>query len=420
MALSDFFGSLGGGIRRGSEFLSGLMQPQKPTFEDNFNLPGARSFELPKHATLPIVNDPMGGKQSSALRELLALSQNAPQREEPGGWRKLAGFLSGLGTSAPVGTHGGQPFGIRFDPAAQMSAQEATTYAPYYRELEDYNEKFGRLSKIAGLENESLESGLRLRELERREDKDATLAQQFETREQRYRDQLEQTRALNSARIAQMQRPDSELVTLGEDRRLALINKSTGEIIKDYGSSGELSREDLENIRHLNRLEEIRASGEEARKTKATPGTSSTTDEMSVYERAEDRYRRAEELLNRNPEWEEYIQLGSNKNITIKPVDQGAWARFRGNVDEKLRQRQAIIDELYGAQSPEARKVRAENAEIKDASSSSSSSSGSTTITPVEGDTDTHVIVINSAGQRGRIPRANLEAALASGQYRRP
>src|SRR5690606_39933585 len=65
----------------------------------------------------------------------------------------------------------------------------------------------------------------------------------------------------------------------------------------------------------------------------------------------------------------------------------------------------------------------AENAEIKDASSSSSSSSsssGSTTITPVEGDTDTHVIVINSAGQRGRIPRANLEAALASSQYRRP
>ena len=102
MALSDFFGSLGGGVRRGSEFLSGLMQPQKPTFEDSFNLPEARSFELPKHATLPIANDPMGGKQSSALRELLALSQNAPQREEPGGWRKLAGFLSGLGTSTLI------------------------------------------------------------------------------------------------------------------------------------------------------------------------------------------------------------------------------------------------------------------------------------------------------------------------------
>src|SRR5690606_37567803 len=86
----------------------------------------------------------------------------------------------------------------------------------------------------------------------------------------------------------------------------------------------------------------------------------SSTNEPTINQIAAERYRKAEELVNRNPELSEYIQLGTGSNFTIKPIKRG-WFESQQSLDAKLAERQRIVDEIYGRGSTESQRVAGEN-----------------------------------------------------------
>ena len=116
-----------------------LAQPSQAQPPDTFD-PNARLAELMQQFP----------PRTAAQQAYTGALGQMPQRTEPSGLRKIAGAMAGLGAGvSPVGIAGGQVVGMRYNPQAQMQAQEQVANAPYHQQMQDWQMRTGMLERGA-------------------------------------------------------------------------------------------------------------------------------------------------------------------------------------------------------------------------------------------------------------------------------
>lgn len=349
-------------------------------------------------------------KYSRMFGEMLG---QMPQRENPNVWRKIAALIGGSLTG-------------------DMRGVDQALHAPYYRKLEDWKTRMQPIQVAASDE--------RARNREERmytqSERSARIRERgIESQEERARARLDLDRQkLELAKLKQ----DNPNMVFREQRggNIFAFNPQTGEA-KDTGiHSGSLSDIEkinlglqrditMEGVRQTNRsvLQEDRQRQEremvplrEASQSRLireregvtnrqiqqreqnlrTRPQTSRSGTSSASNQARDLVNRATELINRNPDYKDYITI-DGLTVTVKPEASG----FFGRGPDKAT-RDKIMQELYGSSQtttpPNNQQVR-----------------NTPTTTPQSTE---RVLMIHPDGRKGYLPANRVDEALRAGWKR--
>ncbi len=200
---------------------------------------------------------------------------------KPSTMQKIGGMLANLGTATPGAYHDGTAIGFNANIPEGLQAQEYMLNRPYNRAVEDWKQKLQPLENLAGREsarninertiaNDILSQSVRAGQLKRQTKRDEEI---------RVRDEAKQATSDERTAIAK-QRADAYVFKsthndmkgyIDKDGKLVFVNPKNPSIVVHTGvDTGKLNDIDKINYGIQGKLDEIAATGEEARKTEAT------------------------------------------------------------------------------------------------------------------------------------------------------
>lgn len=262
-----------------------------------------------------------GHPNTTQFDKLSGLVNQIPQRSDfaqPSRTQSILQEIASLGSGvAPAGMWGGNPVGIKTDPMAIIANQQALRDQPYNRAIADFKTKEEPLEKLSQLEstrnttdrtiaNNILTQKLgqdKLEESARKTDL-ADKAKEDDRKIRQQRADAYEYRVMNPNKMIKEDSSGYFIAVDPQTGRTEYILDKEGDPIK----SSNLDPRAKLNLMHENRMEEIGASGDEARKTKATPsGTPSTAKPPSATNEKTRLLNRAMQAINEHPEWKEFI-----------------------------------------------------------------------------------------------------------------
>ena len=253
--------------------------------------------------------------------QLGQMIQHFPQRNDPGILRNIVASIAGFG---------GGP-----------QAAEDVQYAPYNRELEDWKAKYQPTYQAATLEryeNANERQLARQRDQFNIQNRRADIEERkAENKEKIDREKVEISRTRAAAYDYHQRHP---LAKFQQDKAGNIIaidplthkaeyvpDPVTGEPIKgiklpeqDHINLDVKKFREEEQIRQSDALKRIEAQGEQSRLTKKTPGAARLGADgkpLSPAATKVDRYNRARQLLDANPDYEGIIELGKGNDFKI-------------------------------------------------------------------------------------------------------
>lgn len=297
--------------------------------------------------------------EHSASDKFNAMLSDMPTRQRPGLLRTIAsGVIGGLG--------GGDI--------------DQLMNAPYYHSMQDFNAKLGPTERAANLERQSNVAGQNLfnqnREAGRRETNDERRFQSEQGRlTQAERDRQTREKIANDkADLARLKMNQPDLKFNYSGPTVLVTDPRTGKITDSKVPTGSLSDLDKLAYQHGDKLEEIAAGGEEARKTavvhgeqaRATKtvssGSAGATSQLPSQVRVK-RFNAAKQLKDTNTDLGKFIKMGIPGTNDFEIADTGriglakqGWGIDTGPTPE---QRKAINKFVYGDEAGEQTKIAA-------------------------------------------------------------
>jgi hypothetical protein len=240
------------------------------------------------------------------------------------------------------------------------------------------------------------------------EDRYNQLANDARAREERLTKQLEINSKVADARIAKMQNPNLKYFT--ENGKVVGYDPVTKQRVDTGIESDRMSDKDKLDLQLGNSLAEIEARKNaqiEINANKPIKPSSESPTEESELNKNRALIARAEAILNLYPEYRSYIRIkgtGTNKSIDVPPVG------FLGSLGGKNEdQRKAALDLLYGnTPIPAIRGV------VRPSKNAGTNTSTRGTNSNQQSLSD-RVVVTDKNGNKGTIPRSQLDQALAQG-----
>ncbi len=285
--------------------------------------------------------------ETQASDRLNQMMNEFPQRKEPSNLRKIGASMMGLRN---VGKKNQSAQDAQFT----TNLQERFMDKPYAHGVEDWKLKMEPAIKAADIER----SG----NVNERGFANQILSQELGYRKQeeverKNREQQRLQGERNSLYAMRQNMPDWDWDLRGPT--VVMKNRKTGEIKQTQIETGKLSDTDrinlqgewgvkreeaatdralaVEGARQPNRLEVIEAGGEEARKTKTTPSSSSN----NALEVSREKLALATKLRDTMPGARNWIRISNNGQVEVLPT-----TRFTSVANQKIRA--DIIKQLYG------------------------------------------------------------------------
>lgn len=314
------------------------------------------------------------------MSRLASSIEMQPRREDykPSKMRIVGSALAGLGAGGPAGIVGGQPVGYQSNIPAGLKIQQHLMDQPFDRAMTDWQNQTAPLGELAKLENQSNtqdrmiggqlltdERGRMVNErIAAKNKSDAEIADR-KVRVQEARVEIEREKAKN---------PNLKSV-IDKDGMLVLYDTKSGDIFETGIDTGKLDEREkiqlqiagrleaiaaqsaaareLESDRQGNRLEVIGERGREARATKeVVPGKNATGASQSGNSQLQAQYAKAQEIYNKNPEWQKFIQLDKDtKKFRVTAPKAGFAGLFGGDRDVVAEKEiiDQILAEIYGS-----------------------------------------------------------------------
>jgi hypothetical protein len=253
--------------------------------------------------------------QNEMQDRLSELMGQIPERNDPSTMRKIFAAISGMGAEDPLG------------------AAERFAYAPYYREMEDFQKQFEPISRAADLERQGnvnqrifAEQSIQ-RELEARRATE-TERRNRELAESRNR-QLDLQEQRNAVYAFKAANPNYRFER-GQDGFLYAVNpQNPTETIKTNIEHNQVSPIELASLNSQYRMEQIRETGAQSRETVRERAAEQRETEAvrprftaagtSQLEISRARVNRAQQAKIEHPEWSPFIGLGPSNTVIITP-----------------------------------------------------------------------------------------------------
>jgi hypothetical protein len=283
--------------------------------------------------------------QTDASNRFDQMISNYPQEQNPSWLRRIGAMVMDY----TKGSKAGQEY----------------YHEPYNRKVEEWKDKIGPAQQSANLERYENTNSRTLAYQQMSMELREKAQEAKEKNDQRRADILQQRADIYSLRA---NNPDLKIIIpkggnvqafnprTGETHDTGISSGSMSEIDKitmqgdqrmeQIGASGAQARQ-TETLRQTGRLEAIGARGTQARETRATPAGGTGDKGLLPTQQKVERYNRARQLANTRPDLADFITPGVGINdFEIAPSNPNAWfASGRGPTPEQLKE---INDFIYG------------------------------------------------------------------------